>query len=121
MLTKYSKEYDEVYEKAQELFDKYNPCEIKREGSKVSCVGGLKQEGNELCCYGCGYLGKNGCTVKALDCKLWLCSVIARRHPIREELKKLKRDMSWELEEVLDLRTTKQKTLGRLKSGSYDK
>jgi len=63
--------YDLIYEKADRLFKEYNPCEIgKNIFGEVCCRRKLC---NQLCCGGCKYLSKNGCTIKCLSCKLCLC------------------------------------------------
>ena len=93
-----SKEYDEVYAKAQALFDKHKPCNIQHHpNGKVSCnCYKLENNHSKLCCSRCEYLSKNGCRVKALDCKLWYC----KPHPIRDELAELKRSMSPEVKRM---------------------
>lgn len=58
--------YDELYLKAQQVLDQYNPCNISSDGK--SCTGGTP------CCGGCEHLGLRGCTVQSLACKFWLCS-----------------------------------------------
>jgi len=65
--------YDYLYDKATMLFNEYNPCAV-RYGTCVSGRGG----GNEFCCFGCDYLGDNGCTTRALSCKLYLCNYCIR-------------------------------------------
>ncbi len=54
--------YDILYAKGQAILDEHSPC------GKDGCHYNLG-----YCCYGCDHLGKNGCKVKALWCKLWLC------------------------------------------------
>jgi len=98
--SKTSKLYSEVYAEAQAAFDKYKPCQIEiDENGKASCFASrASDEGyrtsdpssGELCCIGCKYLGKNGCKVKCLGCKLYLCSRISADHPIRIILAKLR-------------------------------
>ena len=55
--------YDKLYDIAKEYLSIMNPCKIK---------DGKCARGN-FCCDGCRHLSKNGCTIKALWCKLWLC------------------------------------------------
>lgn len=60
---------------------KYDICEIRKDkNGNVSCYA---RETKYLCCgdlYGqdndekCEYLSPNGCTIKCLGCKLWLCA-----------------------------------------------
>lgn len=65
----YSRLYDIFYDIGQRILDKHNPCQIKDK----KCIG--KVYANEsFCCNGCEFLTKNGCRVKALWCKLWLCA-----------------------------------------------
>ncbi|RLC16447.1 MAG: hypothetical protein DRI24_08380 [Deltaproteobacteria bacterium] len=58
------KKYDELYAKGQTIINEFNPC------GKDGCHFNFKLH----CCGGCRHLGDNGCKVKALYCKLWLCS-----------------------------------------------
>lgn len=62
--------YDTLYEKASLIIAKYNPCSFKN----GECF-------NYGCCYGCKHLSENGCTVKALSCKLWLCDEARLKFP----------------------------------------
>jgi hypothetical protein len=63
--------YDELYDLADRIIKKYNPCEL----SKNRCLDG------KFCCEGCKYLSKDGCTTKALFCKVWLCKNARRKYP----------------------------------------
>ncbi len=85
--------YDRVYDIADRLLKKHNPCNIHKGRGKnknlLFCkshknkYGGFKQ----LCCSGCdnspeigkSHWSKSGCTVKALACKLYLCPDIRNR------------------------------------------
>ncbi len=60
--------YDLLYEIAESAMEMFNPCQIK----DGKCRAG------EFCCDGCKHLGRNGCRVKALACKVWLCDEAAR-------------------------------------------
>ena len=81
--------YDRVYNIADRLFKKYNPCNIHTEGDKVICNGGDKPS-NTLCCYECSpdcglrsiHYWDNGCTIKCLGCKLFLCPPVIRKYPL---------------------------------------
>jgi len=55
--------YDVLYEKADLILAEENPCSFKN----GKCFAKIN------CCKYCNYLSKNGCTTKALTCKLWLC------------------------------------------------
>ena len=59
------KEYKRLYAAGQAVLDTYQPCRTKEGGPCHT---------KTFCCSGCRHLGKNGCRVKALWCKLWLCS-----------------------------------------------
>jgi len=56
--------HDRLYRRADKLIKRYNPCRIEGE----ECL-----RGRNPCCDECKYLGKKGCTVKSLMCKLHLC------------------------------------------------
>ena len=60
--------YDLLYTKASLAMAIFNPCRIK---------DGRCRRG-DFCCQDCPHLGQNGCTVRALACKLWLCRTAAR-------------------------------------------
>ena len=63
------------------LLNKYNPCNFK----DCKCDGLHKT----TCCVGCPDLGDGvGCTVKALQCKLYLCYDVREGH-LHETLSKL--------------------------------
>lgn len=66
-----SKLYDLIYDKADKLFKKYNPCNIHKENGITVC--NRYKNKNELCCVGCEHLGFWGCTVRSLGCKLGQC------------------------------------------------
>lgn len=91
--------YDEAYSKAQEVFDRHNPCQIRREADgSVSCAesrspryDGWNYSG--LCCTGCRYLGPTGCTTNSLACKLWSCFTIRDNNPeVVHELRLIRAD-----------------------------
>ncbi len=83
--------YDRIYNIADRLFKKYNPCNIHIKHKKSRCVEYHKNRGyntNRLCCSGCGeyperdinHWSKTGCTVKCLACKLYICPKIRQQH-----------------------------------------
>lgn len=83
--------YDRIYDIADRLFKKYNPCNIHTENKKLYCIDYHKNKGynaNRLCCSGCGeypemdtnHWSKTGCTVKCLACKLYICPTIRQQH-----------------------------------------
>lgn len=55
--------HDRLYRHADKLIKKHNPCEIKDR----KCIVG------KCCCDNCDHLTENGCGVKCLRCKLYLC------------------------------------------------
>mgnify|MGYP001603275362 CR=1 FL=1 len=61
------KVYDELCEDAKDLFKHYDPCKIKMDPTSgiTTCSAG------EPCCGDCGHLGQDGCTVEALECRMW--------------------------------------------------
>lgn len=80
--------YDNLYERAEKLFMvKYrNPCEL----GGLNCAS---LAGPGYCCYGCKYLGKNGCRVKSLGCKLYYCAYILTKYPgLVKELRMIERE-----------------------------
>ena len=64
--------YDSLYESATELHNSYNLCNIRTDGGNsgtlVTC-----HYCPYFCCEGCRHMGPQGCRVKSLSCKLWLC------------------------------------------------
>jgi hypothetical protein len=55
--------YDLLYKRASQAVAIFNPCRIQ---------AGLCLRG-DFCCQECFHLGRQGCTVEALACKIWLC------------------------------------------------
>lgn len=77
--------YDAIYYLADLILKKHNPClvvplcnieEHKRNRHSVSCIS---RGGGYTCCSSCRYLGINGCKVKCLACKLFLCYYFANK------------------------------------------
>lgn len=63
--------YDFCYSVGDMLIKLHNPCKIcKLPNGEVICTV------SEPCCFGCEYLGPEGCTTKCLVCKLSLCSSV---------------------------------------------
>lgn len=66
----------EKYLQACRILDAHNKlanyCKIRIENGKLTCNGASK-DCEELCCRGCSHLGKNGCKVNSLACKLSYC------------------------------------------------
>ena len=79
--------YDRIYDIADRLLKKHNPCNIRTEGTKVSCTYRLCE--TRLCCGGCDKYWDKGCTVKALGCKLFLCGAV-RNKILQKRFRKLR-------------------------------
>ena len=80
--------YDQLYSAADKLFKRYKPCQIKPQAGGFICIR-HKDPRVGMCCSGCRWLSKNGCTVKALSCKLWYCYNICAKRKYRELVRKL--------------------------------
>ena len=76
--------YDRLYVIGDFLLKKHNPCKIKDGG----CAGPYR---TSFCCDGCYYLTKNGCSVKCLWCKLWMCGISDGKKHIHQQFKRLSR------------------------------
>jgi hypothetical protein len=72
-------QYDILYEAADKLFKRFNPCKI-RDGycERIRNVGCYRGDSiGELCCHGCQYHDVvDGCNTKSLGCKLWICAYL---------------------------------------------
>lgn len=69
--------YDRIYDIADRLIKKYNPCNIHTKNGKTIC--NYKHNVTpKLCCSGCT-VWNNGCTIKSLGCKLFLCQAITNK------------------------------------------
>ena len=98
--------YDRIYDIADRLFKKHNPCNIHTKNNKVFCSYHNERVYNGkgkklLCCSGCianygidnrgNHWSKNGCTTKCLPCKLYLCSYAEEQNRrLSNQLYKLK-------------------------------
>lgn len=71
-----------LYRKADEVLKSLDPCMIvPLPDGRISCAEGCANTAMSThlghgCCQGCPHLGPKGCTVKALGCKVWLCSAV---------------------------------------------
>lgn len=70
-----NKLYNQLYEEMEGYLEEYNPCQHTEDG----CVGHPNRKSR--CCSGCKHLGRNGCKVKSLACKLWVCSDMIKNLP----------------------------------------
>lgn len=79
--------YDALYYLADLMLKKHRPCQIEQVEPKDSkaptphnnilCLAGKEiHMSRGTCCCPCEYLSVNGCTTKALGCKLFLCDYI---------------------------------------------
>ncbi len=70
--------YDRIYDIADKLFKRYNPCGICHKDNKTECIN-KHYKYNYLCCRfwdtRCKHW-ENGCTIKCLPCKLFMCGII---------------------------------------------
>jgi len=72
------REYDQLYEEADELLKKYDPCDVVN----GECAAyRAKFYTTNFCCDGCRHLSSKGCRVKSLACKLWLCPIAQNNLP----------------------------------------
>ena len=69
--------YDRIYELANRMLRRYNPCKIDHSGICMR-TRARKEHHSNCCCEGCKYLSSNGCKVKALPCKLWTCYFVQK-------------------------------------------
>ena len=68
--------YDRVYDIADRLFKKYNPCNIHTIKGGICCTSRKTNNAFGLCCGGCKHISKTGCTVRCLPCKLFICDTL---------------------------------------------
>lgn len=96
--------YDVLVREAEILLFFHNPCNIREEGGRMVCNASTPSyDALASCCAGCAHLTTQGCSVKALQCKLWLCREMRREQrnaPILTAFHSLKH-----VAEVLSLNT----------------
>ena len=68
--------YDTLYDEGTAVLERDNPCQFIKTGDKLACTNPTGP-----CCGGCKYLGPDGCTVKALGCRVWLCYHAQEKFP----------------------------------------
>jgi hypothetical protein len=72
------KYYEAQYDAISDLLREINPCDIRIVDGIPQCTGirtgDADADEGTLCCTGCNHLNSNGCMVKALGCKMWLCT-----------------------------------------------
>jgi hypothetical protein len=72
--------FDELYSKAVQFKNEHNPCKVSNNDCLAKCG---------FCCQGCQHLVDNKCSVKALYCRLWYCSMVPLTTDQRSTLIKL--------------------------------
>jgi len=77
--------YDLLYEKAEAILKRDNPCEHKMKCGVHSCLGKkdiLSGDNNpQCCCEGCPFWDKGCKAEKPLTCKTWLCRISKKIYP----------------------------------------
>lgn len=79
--------FDKLWDAADKIITKYDPCEVKIGKHGASClkcrVKRSPSQVNVMCCNGCQWHSSDrGCTAyKPLACRTWLCGTAARRNP----------------------------------------
>ena len=101
--------FDFLYEMADQLIKKHNPCQIYKDASgKAHCIAGLP------CCDSCRFLGPDGCTTKCLGCKLGLCSIAREANPGLDKILTRMRNISWTYG-LKEIRRSKKETFDKIK------
>ena len=88
-------EYSRIYDEADKAFKKYNPCRFK-DGKCVRNRMNPYYSKKNGCCSNCRKLGLNGCKVKSLGCKLFMCGEIGNMKGNKQckiETNKLKQEV----------------------------
>jgi len=89
--------YDRIYDIADRLIKKYNPCNIHtteagfilcKEYNNINSVKYVQQNGYFLCCSRCKHQSKTGCPIRCLPCKLFCCWYITNKL-LKKRLRKL--------------------------------
>ena len=81
--------YDRIYDIADRLIKKHNPCNIRITKKGICCEHEYYNGYSRLCCGGCDFWSENGCTVKCLACKLLICWS-TRNNIVKDRLEKLR-------------------------------
>jgi len=112
-----SKLYDVLYRKASDLFREYDPCKIRHMPTgEIACVAHATLNSKMTCCCGnCKWLGRNGCRVRALYCKVWICSTLRGKNPkLERQLRHLSAIAS--RHDLLHIRASKKESFDRRKN-----
>jgi len=90
--------YDRIYNIADKLIKKHNPCNIHttkkgfvlcKQYHHHSFVAWQQKQGHFLCCHACKYQSKTGCPIKCLPCKLFYCGFVTNKI-LKNRLRRLK-------------------------------
>lgn len=117
--------YDRIYDIADRLFKKHNPCKIYIEDKHIFCKYHQKgiplANGYYLCCSSCIHCSKNGCSVKCLACKLHMCHCDTNLYVFAKRLDRLiKIACNYRLP-VWGYYTSKEQWLKQIKGTGYGK
>ena len=92
--------YSLLYAAGERILKRHNPCKV---------VNGKCLDG-DFCCSGCRHLSSEGCTVKCLQCKLWLCWKARKANPeVSNKLRAL--DIIARRNDISFMRTSKKRSL----------
>lgn len=69
--------HDALYDAANKVLEKANPCGIHMVDGKARCNNPMYSDDGNLCCGGCIHLTPTGCSVRSLSCKLWTCGYLS--------------------------------------------
>lgn len=111
--------YGLLYHLADRLIQQHNPCRHDENGvcKEDRDLGDGCKNG---CCSGCRHLSPNGCTVKALSCKIWLCRHVADQNlELSRKLDMLRR-IAYK-HELFHVRASCKSTLSRAYTTLYQK
>ncbi len=65
----YNLKYIELYRECEDLMERHNPC---GKCEKAGCCGSYTTDSGKKI-GACEHLDNNGCTIKNILCKLWVC------------------------------------------------
>ncbi len=75
-------EYSRIYDEANKIFKKYNPCQFKGNECNRNRYWNERQIHKEKngCCYDCSSIGPKGCKIKSISCKLFTCHIVRENY-----------------------------------------
>ena len=101
--------YDFLYLLADTSIKRADPCNIHAtDTGEIVCMRGRP------CCNSCRYLRDNGCTIRCLRCKLYICGGVGEHDRLRDLLCTA-RKIAYEYD-ICYIRTTKAEVINRLKT-----